>query len=115
AFWSLLGTIPKDAPLALVLVQHLSPDRRSMLPELLGAKTELAVLAARDDLPIETSHVYVIPPDTYMTVTDGRLRVKPRPPGSRNQMGPVDALLLSVADQYQERAVGVVLSGSGHD
>lgn len=86
-----------------------------MLPELLEAKTALRVTSARDKMAIEPSQVYVIPPNTRMTVIDGRLRVQPRPPAGTQAPGPVDALFLSVADQYGDHAVGVVLSGSGHD
>ena len=115
AFSALLSNIPKDAPLAAVLVQHLSPNHESMLPTLLGAKTALKVVTANDRMPIQPGHVYVIPPDRVMTVSDGRLSIHPRAPNGSGGPGPVDALFLSVAEQYQDRGVGVILSGSGHD
>ena len=108
----MLRPIPAQAPLALVLVQHLSRDHRSLLPELLAAKTELFVVEAQDAQLIEAGHVYVIRPDTEVTVLDGHLRVRPRPAGGD---GAIDSLFSSMAEQYRDGAVGVILSGSGHD
>ena len=114
AFSLILRPIPKDAPLALVLVQHLARDHQSLLAELLAAKTDLVVTEARDNHLLQPGHVYVIPPDTYMTVNDGHLRLQARPPGS-GVLGAIDTFFSSLAEQYQEKAVGVILSGSGHD
>jgi two-component system CheB/CheR fusion protein len=114
AFSSLLRAVPPDAPLAFVLVQHLARDQPSILPELLGNVTSMTVVAARDDRPIEPRHVYVIPPDARMTVSNGHLRVRPASP-QREAEGTVDALFRSVAAEYRERAVGLVLSGGAHD
>ena len=114
AFTALLRAIPGEVPLALILVQHLAHDQPSILPELLGKVTALEVLPARDGCAIQPRHVYVIPPDARMTVTDGHLRVRPDA-APREAEGTIDALFRSVADSYQERAIGVVLSGSAHD
>jgi two-component system CheB/CheR fusion protein len=112
AFSRILHPISAEAPLALVLVQHLSRDHRSLLPELLAAKTELTVVEAQDGQLIQPGHVYVIRPDTQMTVLDGHLRVRPRPNGAT---GAIDSLFSSMAEHYRDEAVGVILSGSGHD
>jgi two-component system CheB/CheR fusion protein len=114
ALSSLLRAIPGDAPLALVLVQHLARDQPSILPGLLANTTKLQVVLARDEQQIEARHVYVIPPDARMTVSDGHLRVRPSAL-QREAEGTVDALFRSVAEHYKERAIGVVLSGSAHD
>ena len=114
AFSSLLRAIPAEAPLALILVQHLARDQRSILPELLGHVTKLDVLTARDHHKLEPGYVYVIPPDARMTVSDGHLRVRPTGP-QRDTEGTVDVLFRSIADEYKERAIGVVLSGSASD
>jgi two-component system, chemotaxis family, CheB/CheR fusion protein len=114
AFSSLVRGISGDAPLALILVQHLARDQHSILPELLQNATKLKVLPARDGQKIEPRHAYVIPPDARMTVSDGELKVRPSQP-ERQSEGTVDALFRSIADQYQERGIGVVLSGSAHD
>ena len=114
AFSALLRSIPADAPLALILVQHLARDQRSILPELLGNVTTMKVVTARNERAVEPRHVYVIPPDARMTVSDGHLRVRPSSP-QREAEGTVDALFRSVAAAYRERAIGVVLSGGAHD
>src|SRR5205814_8068800 len=78
AFSKLLRSLAADTPIALVLVQHLAADHPSLLPELLRPFTPFPVEQARDGLPIEPRHVYVIPPDARMTVSDGRLAVAAR-------------------------------------
>ena len=113
AFSRLAGEIPADAPLALVLVQHLARGQQSLLTEILGRRTALTVVEARDYMPIEAGHAYIIPPDAHMTVNDGHLRLQPRPPGPGGIQ--VDLLFRSLAECYGEKAVGVVLSGSATD
>src|SRR5579884_2189952 len=63
AFSGLLRAIPADTPLALIMVQHLARDQRSILPELLSHTSALTVVAASDGCAIQPAHVYVIPPD----------------------------------------------------
>jgi two-component system, chemotaxis family, CheB/CheR fusion protein len=113
AFSSLLGAIPRVARLAVVLVQHMSRSAPSLLPEILATRTELEVVLARDEVEIEQGYVYVIAPDTHMTVIDGHLRVRPRPEGYGSAQ--VNALFASVAEYYRERSVGVILSGALSD
>ncbi len=113
AFSRLLRRLPAEAPLALVLVQHLARDQHSMLPDILARRTALKVTEARDGLHIESGHVYIIPADAHMTVEDGHLRVRPRPVGSSGVQ--VDLLFRSLAQYYGEKAVGIVLSGGAAD
>ncbi len=113
AFSALLGGMPSDAPLAIVLVQHLSRTHESQLPEILATRTALHVLTATDGMRVESGHVYVISPDTQMTVIDGHLRVRQRPEGYFSAQ--IDALFRSLAEFYGGKAVGVVLSGALHD
>lgn len=113
AFSALLSGMPKDAPLAVVLVQHLSRTHTSRLSEILATRTALQVLTASDGMSVEAGHVYVISPDTHMTVIDGHLRVRPRPKGHFSVQ--IDALFESLAKFYGPKAVGVVLSGALHD
>ncbi|HXU81097.1 MAG TPA: chemotaxis protein CheB, partial [Polyangia bacterium] len=112
AFSTLLRGIPQDTPIALVFVQHLAADHRSLLPELLGAVSAFPVEQARDGVAIRPGHVYVIPPDARMTVNDGHLALAARAGGYASA---IDHFLVSLADQYRERSVGVVLTGGGHD
>jgi two-component system CheB/CheR fusion protein len=113
AFSRLVAEIPADAPLALVLVQHLARDQQSLLTEILSPRTALTVVEAQDHMPIRMGHAYIIPADAHMTVSDGQLRVQPRPKGVGGVQ--VDLLFRSLAEQYREKAVGVVLSGGAAD
>ncbi len=105
--------MPANANLALVLAQHLSRDKQSLLPEILSRRTALAVVEARDEMKIEAGHAYVIPAATQMTVIDGHLRIRPRPSGPSTAQ--VNVLFRSLAEQYGEKAVGIVLSGGASD
>ena len=114
AFSKLLRKIPADTRLAIVLVQHLSPNHESHLPELLGSATTLSIRQARDGMEIEAGHVYVIPPDAQMGVVDGKLQVGQRP-SDRTQYTPIDYFFGTLATFYQERGIAVVLSGTASD
>jgi two-component system CheB/CheR fusion protein len=73
ALSSLLKHLPVDLNMAYVVVQHMSPDHESILPELLQKKTEMPVHQVVDKIKVKPNNVYVIPPDTYMSVIDGHL------------------------------------------
>jgi two-component system, chemotaxis family, CheB/CheR fusion protein len=109
----LLSVMPNDAPLAVTVVQHLSRTHESLLPEILATRSALKVLTATDGMWVESGHVYVIAPDTHMTVIDGHLRVRPRPKGHSSVQ--IDALFCSLAEFYGDKSVGVVLSGALDD
>lgn len=113
AFSGLLGEMPRDATLAIVLVQHMSRTQPSLLAEILARRTKMQVAQATDGARVEAGHVYVIPPDKHMTVIDGHLRICPRPAGHWSLQ--VDALFRSVAEYYRDKAVGVILSGGLSD
>ncbi|HEY0463708.1 MAG TPA: chemotaxis protein CheB [Polyangiaceae bacterium] len=113
ALSTLLRAMPSDAPLAFVLVQHLSRTHESLLPMILATRTALQVVTATDGMRVESGHAYVISPDTHMTVIDGHLRVRPRPKGYLSVQ--IDALFESLAEFYGPKAVGVVLSGALDD
>src|SRR4029079_10019121 len=81
AFTRLLGGLAPDTRLADVLVQHLSREHESLLPELLGRATTIPVAQAEDGTQIQADHAYVIPPNVTMTVNDSRLHLVQRPHG----------------------------------
>ena len=114
AFTELLNALPEKPGLALVLVQHLAPQHESTLPYLLGSKTKLPVVQAANGMKVEPNHVYVIPPNVQMGIEAGALRLLPRPT-DRSQYMPIDFFLRSLADSVQERAIGVILSGTASD
>src|SRR6266446_844731 len=75
AFETFFAQMPPDSGMAFVLVQHLAPDRASLLPELLARHTRMPVLQGQAETLVAPDHVYIIPPDTTLTVSDGRLHL----------------------------------------
>jgi two-component system CheB/CheR fusion protein len=112
AYTELLKACPADTGLAFVLVQHLPPDRESLLAEILGKHTRMPVVEVTDDLPVEPDHVYVIRPGHTLTLHDGRLRLG-EPLAARGHGRPIDDFFRSLAEEQQQRAIAVVLSGMG--
>jgi two-component system CheB/CheR fusion protein len=112
ALTELLAALPAQSGLAYVAVQHLDPDHESLLAEILTKKTSLAVMVAREGLAIEPNHVYVIPPNATLTVKGEHLHVVRRASGLHH---PADILFTSLAEDWAERAIGVVLSGGDGD
>lgn len=110
----LLAALPAHSGMAYVVIQHLDPIHESLLPELLGKKTDMAVTTAREGLPLEPDHVYVIPPKATLTLQEGRLHLTPRPSAPTRHM-PVDAFFKSLADTCGDRAIAVILSGGDSD
>ena len=109
----ILAGLPSDPGMAIIVVQHLDRARDSLLSEILGRRTKLPVIEARDGMTIAASHVYVIPPNATLTVDTGVLRLAPRAAAGSHM--PVDALFRSLAEDCGEAAVGIVLSGADSD
>jgi two-component system CheB/CheR fusion protein len=104
---------PSDTGAAFVVVQHLSPDHKSMMNTLLSRHTLMPVIMVEEDMAIEADHVYLIPPGSIMHVSPGRLHLKPKRPLVLSL--PIDIFFASLAEVYAHKAVGIVLSGTGTD
>ena len=115
AFRQFFTKMPADSGLAFVVVLHLSAGHKSMLSEILGRWTTMPVVEATDGVFVEPDWVLVIPGGTVAELRDGRLLLKPVPDGAPHSGTPIDAFFDSVASSLGEEAVGVVLSGTGHD
>ena len=109
-----LGAVPANSGLAYVVVQHMDPTRKAVLCELLQRRTTMPVREATDATVIEANTVYVIPPDTELTVQNSVLHLAP-PKLPRGQRLPIDVLFSSLAQSQGDQAIGVVLSGMGAD
>ena len=114
AFEALVPAIRKDSGLAFVIVQHLDPDHESMLASLLRRLSAIPVTLIRNQTPIEADNLYVIPPNTALTIAADRLYLSP-PTEGRGQRMPIDGFFLSLAEARDERAAGIILSGTGSD
>ena len=102
-----------DSGATFVVIQHLSPDHKSMMANLLSRHTLMPVTMVEQDMPIAPNQVYLIPPGSIMHIGEGHLRLTPKNP--RTLTLPIDVFFKSVAAHYGARSVGVVLSGTGSD
>jgi two-component system CheB/CheR fusion protein len=100
--------------MAFVVLTHLPPDRESMLSEILGRATRMPVVDARDGEKVEAKHVYVLPPSAILTIREGTLQLRRTGPADR-EPAPIDIFFTSLAEDQAEYAIGIVLSGGGHD
>ena len=110
----LVEALPARNGMAFILVQHLDPTHESMMVDLLAGHTAMTVLQAVDGVLLERDHLYVIPPGTYLSVGSGALHLS-EPQARHGARLPFDFLLHSLAEEYGERAVGVILSGTAAD
>jgi two-component system CheB/CheR fusion protein len=110
----LLGAVPEDSGLAFVVIQHLDPASKSLLPELLSTHTTLRVQPATDGIRLMPNEVYVITPGVYLSLASGRLRFSAAQTGSGVRM-PIDAFMRSLALDHGNRAIGIIMSGTGTD
>ncbi|MCG7622512.1 chemotaxis protein CheB [Epibacterium sp. Ofav1-8] len=143
AIKQLLTRVPEDFPHSFVVIQHLSPDYKSLMTEILGRETQHQVVEVEDDMPVEPHHIYVIPPGAHIVIqgtrgdsNSGRAHQAGDPDASDNANAPrgaglrfslvapqprpalnlpIDVFFLSLAEAAGERAIGVVLSGTGSD
>jgi two-component system CheB/CheR fusion protein len=106
--------VPAENGMAFVVATHLPPYRDSLLAEILGRASQMPVINARDDQPVEAQHVYVLPPGAVLTIREGRLCLR-RTGAADRERAPIDVFFNSLAEDQGEHAIGVVLSGGGSD
>jgi two-component system CheB/CheR fusion protein len=109
-----LSHVPQASGMAFIVVQHLDPTHKGMLPELLQRVTAMPVQQVKDGIKVRPSCVYVIPPNKDLSILRGKLYLL-EPAASRGLRLPIDSFLRSLAMDQQERSVGVILSGMGTD
>ncbi len=114
AFTDLMREVPPDTGMAFVLIQHLDPKHHSMLTDVIARETQMNVTEVTDGMELEPNHVFVIPPNTTMTLSDHVLTLAPRSQGTGVHM-PIDHFMRSLAEEQGPRAIGVILSGFGSD
>jgi len=114
ALQQFLSHVPPASGLAIVIIQHLDPDREGMLVELLQRHSAVPVLQATDQMPVQPDHAYVIPPGRDLSILNGTLQLM-EPPEPRGLRLPIDTFLKSLAQDRQQHSIGVILSGMGSD
>jgi len=114
AFQKFFDAQPTSTGLAFVLIQHLDPTHASMMRDLLAGHTPMQVVEVCDGMLVEPDHVYLIPPGAYLAIDDGALRLS-KPREHHGARLPFDFFLHSLANEFGERAICVVLSGTGAD
>ena len=112
AFEQFFMNMPPDSGMAFVLVPHLSPERKSIMAELLERRTAMKVAQAEEGMEIKPDHVYIIPPNRDMAVQDNTLRLL-EPSESRGVRHPIDFFFRSLARDKGEQAICIILSGTG--
>jgi two-component system CheB/CheR fusion protein len=110
----LVDALPSPSGMAFILVQHLDPTHESMMVDLLANHTAMRVQQAVNGMPIEPENIYVIPPGAYLSVGNGALLLS-QPQERYGARLPFDFLLHSLAKEYGQRAICVILSGTGGD
>ena len=114
ALRTLFEAMPADTGIGFVVIQHLDAGHHSMLAELLSKYTAMPVVVVDNGSSVKPNRVYVIPPNTYLTISDGILLLKV-PPEARGLRMPIDRFFCSLAGDQHEKAIGIVLSGTGTD
>jgi two-component system, chemotaxis family, CheB/CheR fusion protein len=107
----LLENLPSDTGMAFVIIQHLAPGQVSMLTEILSRSTTMTVHKVTQGTKVEHNKVYVIPPDSSMTIINDYLQLHPR----QQDLKSIDSFLTSLGVDRKTQAIGVILSGTGTD
>ncbi|MBF0369361.1 MAG: PAS domain S-box protein [Magnetococcales bacterium] len=110
----LVAKLPANAHMGYVVVQHMAPQYRSMMVELLARETKIPVMEIKDKTPISPGVIHITPPNHDADIKDGVLFLKP----PTNPVGPkpsIDNFFSALAEDQGEKAIGVILSGTGSD
>ncbi len=105
--------LPPNSNIVYVIVQHLSPDYKSLMAEILSKYTSMRVVQAEHLMPVEANSVYLIPPRMNITIKAGHLLLTEADHRGINH--PIDVFLNSLAEEARDRAVGIIFSGTGSD
>jgi two-component system, chemotaxis family, CheB/CheR fusion protein len=114
AFEQFFSHLPADTGLVFVLVPHLEPTHKGMMPELLGRHTKMPVVEVEDGIQVQPNCVYVIPPNADLSILHGKLQVL-EPVAPRGLRLPIDFFFRHLAADQKENAIGIILSGMGSD
>lgn len=114
ALEAFLDAMPVDSGMAFVIVTHQLPDHTSLLPDLLGRHTAMPISEVTAGMPIQPNQIYLSTPGSYLSIANAILQSMPRETPNGPSL-PIDYFLRALAEDQQERAIGIVLSGTGTD
>ncbi len=109
-----LKNVPPESGLSFVIVQHLDPTHKGIMGELLQRSTTMPVAQITDRMLVEPDHVYIIPPNSDLSILHGVLHLL-EPASPRGLRLPIDFFFRALAEDQHERSIGVILSGMGSD
>jgi two-component system, chemotaxis family, CheB/CheR fusion protein len=109
------ANVPKSCGMAFVVVQHLSPDFKSLMNELLARRTEIPIHPVQDGMLVEPGHIYLIPAKKEMIISGGRLLLSDKEVAHQELSLPIDTFFRSLAQDRGDHAIAVVMSGGGSD
>ena len=113
ALFSFFSNLPDNPCAAFVVVQHLSPDFQSLMPELLQRRTKLPVRQIEDEMPLQANYVYVLPPGKNLQITHQHFQLLEQVPEEIHY--PINSFFNSLAEEQGQRCIGILLSGTGSD
>lgn len=114
AIQSLLQGLPNNSGATFIIVQHLSPDFKSMMLELLAKHTKMPIYNVTEGVIMQANSIYLIPPKKNMMVAEGRLLLSDKVPDSGLNL-PIDIFFKSLAEDQQQNVIAIILSGTGSD
>ncbi len=106
--------VPRYSGLAYVIIQHLSPDYKSLMPEILAKKNEVPIHTAVDGMLVEPNNIYLIPRNMNMEIIEGKLKLTQRTDRHTFNL-PIDIFFSSLAKDLQDKSIAIILSGTGSD
>ncbi|MBR1630187.1 MAG: hypothetical protein IJ679_13140, partial [Lachnospiraceae bacterium] len=113
ALQQFLTFLPSNTGMAYVIIQHLAPNHKSLLADILGKYSAMPVTEIRDGMQIHKNHIYMIPPKFNVEIQSDILKLKVHDPEKINH--PIDVFFRSLAEACENRSVAVILSGTGSD
>lgn len=114
AIQAFLESTPADLGVSFVIIQHLSPDFKSMMDELLIKYTRMPIHQVHEGVELLANNVYLIPSGKLMRIMERRIYLSDLPPDNRINL-PINEFFRSLAEDLQNQAIGVILSGTGSD
>lgn len=114
AIETFFSNMPADTGLTFIVIQHLSPDYKSLMVELLSKKTRMPVYRAEDGMAVEPDSIYLIPPKKNLTIFHSKLLLHEQDRYQGINL-PIDVFLRSLADDQRDKAIAIILSGTGSD